>query len=129
MNSLGMNRSVRTPRITVFSAMIFWHSSEMIQSMNSLALSGFGQFFTSATPSGTAEFFAFYDCGQLKHKTESEALSSASEAFLSSTGCGLRCGLLNHLNASFTMAMPLKKHDYNLRDNKPHWLFAVSAEF
>lgn len=77
----------------------------------------------------TAEFFAFFDCGQLKHKTESRAISSASEAFLSSTGCGLRCGLLNHLNASFTMAMPLKKHTYNLRDNKPHWLFAVSAEF
>ena len=73
----------------------------------------------------TAEFFAFFDCGQLKHKTESLAISSASEAFLSSTGCGL----LNHLNASFTMAMPLKKHTYNLRDNKPHWLFAVSAEF
>ena len=78
---------------------------------------------------GSAEFFAFYDCGQLKHKTESQTLSSASEAFLSSTGCGLRCGLLNHLNASFTMAMPLKKHTYNLRDNKPHWLFAVTAEF
>lgn len=78
---------------------------------------------------GTAEFFTFFDCGQLHHKTESEALSSASEAFLSSTGCGVRCGLLNHLNASFTVAMPLKKHTYNLRDNKPHWLFAVTAEF
>ena len=84
---------------------------------------------TSPSWLGTAEFFAFYDCGQLHHKTEAEALSSASEAFISSTGCGLRCGLLNHLNASFTMAMPLKKHLYNLRDNKPHWLFAVSAEF
>lgn len=85
----------------------------------------------NAAPSwlDTAEFFAFFDCGQLKHKTESEVLSGASEAFLSSTGCGLRCGLLNHLNASFTMAMPLKKHTYNLRDNKPHWLFAVTAEF
>ena len=85
----------------------------------------------TAAPSwlGTAEFFVFYDCGQLKHKSESQSLTSASEAFLSSTGCGLRCGLLNHLNASFTMAMPLKKHYYNLRDNKPHWLFAVSAEF
>lgn len=39
------------------------------------------------------------------------------------------CGLLQHLNASFTVAMPLKKHTYNLRDNKPHWLFAVTAEF
>ena len=78
---------------------------------------------------GTAEFFAFYDCGQLHHKTDSQALTNASEAFLASTGCGIRCGLFNHLNASFTMAMPLKKHTYNLRDNKPHWLFAVSAEF
>ena len=25
--------------------------------------------------------------------------------------------------------LPLKKHTYNLRDNKPHWLFAVTAEF
>lgn len=77
----------------------------------------------------TAEFFAFYDCGRLRHKTDSHALTSASEAFLSSAGCGLRCGILQHLNASFTMAMPLKKHTYNLRDNKPHWLFAVTAEF
>ena len=77
----------------------------------------------------SAEFFAFYDCGQLQHETMSQALTSASEAFLASTGCGLRCGILNHLNASFTMAMPLKKHVYNLRDNKPHWLFAVTAEF
>lgn len=77
----------------------------------------------------TAEFFAFFDCGQLEHKTESRALTSACEAFLSSAGCGVRCGLLQHLNASFTMAMPLKKHTYNLRDNKPHWLFGVTAEF
>ena len=77
----------------------------------------------------TAEFFAFFDCGQLKHKTESQALTSACEAFLSSVGCGVRCGILQHLNASFTMAMPLKKHTYNLRDNKPHWLFGVTAEF
>ena len=84
---------------------------------------------TAPTWLGSAEFFVFYDCGQLQHKSESQALSSACEAFLASTGCGLRCGLLNHLNASFTMAMPLKKHTYNLRDNKPHWLFAVSAEF
>lgn len=25
--------------------------------------------------------------------------------------------------------LPLKKHTYNQRDNKPHWLFAVTAEF
>ena len=85
----------------------------------------------TAAPSwlGTAEFFAFYDCGQLQHETMSQALTDASEAFIASSGCGLRCGLLNHLNASFTMAMPLKKHYYNLRNNKPHWLFAVTAEF
>ncbi|MCQ2366926.1 MAG: hypothetical protein MJ056_07190 [Akkermansia sp.] len=77
----------------------------------------------------SAEFFAFYDCGQLQHESMSQALTNASEAFLASTGCGIRCGLLHHLNGSFTMAMPLKKHYYNLRDNKPHWLFAVTAEF
>ena len=77
----------------------------------------------------SAECFVFYDCGQLQHESMSQSLTNASEAFIASTGCGVRCGLLHHLSGSFTMAMPLKKHYYNLRDNKPHWLFAVSAEF
>lgn len=77
----------------------------------------------------SAEAFAFFDCGQLSHKTESAELSNQNSPFLSSVGCGLRVGLWQHLNATGTIAMPLKKHQYNPRDNKPHFLFAVGAEF
>lgn len=84
-----------------------------------------------ATPAwlDSAEAFAFFDCGQQSHKTESAELSNQNSTFLSSIGGGLRVGLWQHLNATGTIAMPLKKHQYNLRDNKPHFLFAVGAEF
>lgn len=77
----------------------------------------------------TTEAFLFYDCGQLSHETDSATLTDANEQFLASAGGGLRIKLWNHLSASGTIAMPLKKSTYNIRDNKPHYLFAIGAEF
>lgn len=77
----------------------------------------------------SAEVFAFFDCGQLHHKVSDTALRRYNEAFLSSAGCGLRFGLTKYISMSGTMAMPLKKHDMNYRNNKPHWLYALNAAF
>lgn len=77
----------------------------------------------------SAEAFAFFDCGQLHHKVSDTALRRYNEAFLASAGCGLRFGLTKYISMSGTMAMPLKKHDMNYRNNKPHWLYSVNAAF
>lgn len=77
----------------------------------------------------SAELFAFFDCGQLRHHASDTALRRYNESFLSSAGGGIRLGLTEHLGMSGTIAMPLRKHDLNYRDNKPHWLYALNAAF
>lgn len=77
----------------------------------------------------SAELFAFWDFGQLVHRSEDALLRDDNEAFLSSVGGGLRLGLLQHLSMSLTFAQPLHRHPLNRHPSAPRWLYALNAEF
>lgn len=62
-----------------------------------------------------AEAFVFYDFGQVWTDYEGQ-MKKKNETFIYSTGLGLRADVINRFSGTFTMAFPLKKHDFN--DNK-----------
>lgn len=75
----------------------------------------------------SAKVYTFFDFGHVYAK-DSNNLKNDNEAFIYSTGVGARVGLLDRLDANFTVAFPLKEHKYYESDEDVEFLFFIQTK-
>lgn len=75
----------------------------------------------------SAQAFVFLDFGHAYAKASNNQ-KNANQAFIYSTGAGARVGLAKRLSANFTVAFPLKEHDYYDKDEDVEFLFFIQTK-
>lgn len=75
----------------------------------------------------SAKVYTFFDFGHVYAK-DSNNLKNENDALIYSTGVGARLGVLDRVDANFTLAFPLKEHKYYETDRDVEFLFFVQTK-